>query len=265
MIWRGGQSSDPAATGAVNARQAEASAAAARGDYEAALAIWVKDAHAGVARAQAEIGRCFVSGLGVERDVALARQWLTLAAKAGDPLGQRLLADFYFNGEDGAPQRSIAEEWYARAARQGEPFAQDMLSWILTESDHREPDYAEAMQWARKAADQGIAASMTRIGLLYNNALGVERDVEAAARWWRMAALRDDPDGQAMLGAAYQLGAGIEQDQVAALAWLIRARLGRSQFADRFYPGVHAGCSAEQRREAEQRATLPLAFEEVVR
>ena len=157
MIWRGGQSSDPAATGAVNARQAEASAAAARGDYEAALAIWVKDAHAGVARAQAEIGRCFVSGL------------------------------------------------------------------------------------------------------------GVERDVEAAARWWRMAALRDDPDGQAMLGAAYQLGAGIEQDQVAALAWLIRARLGRSQFADRFYPGVHAGCSAEQRREAEQRATLPLAFEEVVR
>lgn len=242
----------------------EAEAAAARGDYAAALAIWNSQAHAGIARAQAEIGHCFVNALGVERNIGLAQQWLTLAAKAGDPLGQRLLADFYFNGEDGAPDRAIAEEWYARAARQGEPFAQDMLSWILTEGDHRAPDYKEAMHWARKAAEQGVAASMTRIGLLYNNALGVERDVEAAAKWWRMAAMLEDPDGQAMLGAAYHIGAGVEQNPVAALAWLIRARVGRSSFADRFYQGVRETCTPEQRREAEKRATLPLAFEEVV-
>jgi TPR repeat protein len=244
---------------------AEAAAAVAREDYAAALAIWNTQAHAGNARAKAEIGRCFVNAYGVERNVGLAREWLTQSAKAGDPLGQKLLADFYFNGEDGTPDRAIAEEWYARAARQGEPFAQDMLSWILTEGDHRAPDYNEAMQWARKAADQGVAASMTRIGLLYNNALGVERDVEAATRWWRMAAMLDDPDGQAMLGAAYHIGAGVERDPVAALAWLIRARVGRSSFADRFYIGVRETCSPEQCREAEKRATLPLAFAEVVR
>ena len=78
---------------------------------------------------------------GVERDTELALKWLTLAAKAGDVLGQRLLGDFYFNGEHGTPNRSIAEEWYARAAKQGDPHAQDMLSWILTDGDHRKPDY----------------------------------------------------------------------------------------------------------------------------
>lgn len=66
-----------------------------------ALAVWLHHAHRSNARAQAEISRCFVSGWGVTRDVDLALKWLLPAAKAGDPLGQSLLADFYFNGEDG--------------------------------------------------------------------------------------------------------------------------------------------------------------------
>jgi TPR repeat protein len=65
-----------------------------------------------------------------------------------------------------------------------------------------------------------------------------------------------------MLGAAHHLGAGVERDPVSALAWLTRARAARSKLADRFYIGVRDGCSAEQRREAERRADLPLGFEE---
>jgi hypothetical protein len=41
---------------------AEARTAAARRDFEEALGIWVVFTHAGIARAQAEIGRCFVNG-----------------------------------------------------------------------------------------------------------------------------------------------------------------------------------------------------------
>ena len=139
-----------------------------------------------------------------------------------------------------------------------------MLSWILTDGDHRKPDYKAAREWALKAAEQGVAASMTRLGLLYNSALGVERDTAAAAEWWSKAARLGDADGQAMLGAAHHLGAGVARDPVAALAWLIRARAARSQFADRFYCGVRDGCTAEQRRDAEHRAALPLEVAEAV-
>ena len=113
--------------------------AATTGDWDAALAVWLRHAQGGSARAQAEIGRCFVNGWGVARDVELGLKWLLGAAKAGDCLGQSLLGDFYFNGEDGPPQRAIAEEWYARAAKQGDAHAQDMLSWLLTDGDHRRP------------------------------------------------------------------------------------------------------------------------------
>jgi TPR repeat protein len=77
--------------------------AAARGDYSAALEIWTPLAHAGVARAQSNIGACFSEGLGVVRDAKLAERWLQLAAEAGDPVGQRNLATLYFRG-DGVDQ-----------------------------------------------------------------------------------------------------------------------------------------------------------------
>ena len=168
-----------AGTGRRAAWRRRLQAAAARRLRRRARPSGSEYAHAGVTRAQAEIGRCFVNAWGVERDTDLALKWLTPAAKAGDALGQRLLGDFHFNGEDGTPNRAIAEEWYARAAHQGDAHAQDMLSWILTDGDHRKPDYKQAMRWAQEAAAQGVAASMTRIGLLYNNALGVERDVNS--------------------------------------------------------------------------------------
>jgi hypothetical protein len=78
---------------------AEAAAAAARGEYEAALSIWIVYAHAGVARAQAEIGRCFLRGWGVSPSVDQALKWLTLAAEAGDPLGKCLLARICLDAE----------------------------------------------------------------------------------------------------------------------------------------------------------------------
>src|SRR5215510_15888388 len=65
----------------------EAAAAAARGDWNSALAIWVGLAHAGNARAQAQIGQCFIHGWGVDRDAHLALKWLTPSAKAGDAFG----------------------------------------------------------------------------------------------------------------------------------------------------------------------------------
>src|SRR5262249_24793742 len=103
MFWRSSKMEAPekARTPAAGTL-ADAKTAAARGDSKTALEIWSHLAHAGSARAQAEIGRCFVQAIGVERNPELAEKWLTLAARADDPLGQRLLGDFHFNGEKGA-------------------------------------------------------------------------------------------------------------------------------------------------------------------
>jgi TPR repeat protein len=221
----------------------EAYKAAELGDYPTALAIWGPLAHAGVARAQNNIGACFAEGLGVEMDKPLAAKWLALSASASDPVGQRNLASLYFKGE-GVEQDDVrAAELYRGAAQAGDGPSQDMLSWILLESDVIESDHAEALRWALAAAKQGIASSMTRVGMIYHNALG---------------ALAGDADGQAMLGAAYHLGSGVPTDRLTAFVWLLRARAGRSNLAARFFATVEAALSEEEIAEAEYRAAQPL-------
>src|SRR5215470_5464803 len=114
-------------------RMSSAYDAASRGDYRAALALWTPLAHAGVARAQSNIGACFSEGLGVERDTKLAERWLLLASEGGDTIGQRNLATLYFKGEGVEQDNERAATLYRAAAEQGDAQAQDMLSWMLIE------------------------------------------------------------------------------------------------------------------------------------
>ena len=226
----------------LGAAMAEAAAAAERGDYRTALAIWGPLAHSGVGRAQNNIGACFAEGLGVERDAALALRWLTLSAEGGDPVGQRNLAALHFKGEGVAQSDDEAMRLYRLAADQGDAPAQDMLSWMLLETG-LETDRPEAFHWASAAAEAGIAASMTRLGMIHHDALGVERDATLAAQWWQRGAAAGDADSKAMLGAATLLGQGVEKDAGRALALLTEAEHEGSLLAAPFIKAASTAAS----------------------
>ncbi|MBS7813011.1 tetratricopeptide repeat protein [Roseococcus pinisoli] len=237
----------------------EAMAAFRAGDYATALALWEPLARAGNARAQSNIGGCFVEGLGVPVDALLALKWLTLSAEAGYAPGQRNLATLYLRGGEGVePDPARAEKLYRAAAEQGDALAQDMFSWMLLEGEVMPADPEEARRWALLAAEAGIASSMTRLGMLYHHAMGVERDPTKAAAWWRRGAELGDADGQAMLGAALHMGTGVEPDAVEALAWLLRAQSGGSRLARPFLGAARAALDDAGLEEAERRAGMPL-------
>jgi len=230
---------DQAAEGDVATTMAQAAVAVERGDHAAALALWGPLAHAGIGRAQNNIGACFAEGLGVERDPALALRWLTLAAESGDPVGQRNLAALHFKGEGVEQSDAEAMRLYRLAAEQDDAPAQDMLSWMLLEGGDVS-DRAEALRWAQAAAEAGIATSMTRLGMMHHDALGVERDADAAARWWQRGMAAGDPDSEAMLGAATLLGQGVPPDADRALALLLAAEGKGSTLAAPFIKAARA-------------------------
>lgn len=231
-----------AAPADISAAMAEAAAAVQRGDHAAALAIWGPLAHAGVARAQNNVGACFAEGIGVERDPVLALRWLTLSAGSGDPVGQRNLATLHFKGEGIAQDNGEAMRLYRLAAEQGDAPAQDMLSWMLLETG-LEADRPEALRWAKAAAEAGVASSMTRLGMIHHDALGVERDAGLAAEWWRRGAEAGDADAMAMLGAATLLGQGVDKNPAGALALLLEAERNGSLLAAPFVKAARAAAT----------------------
>ena len=241
---------------------AEAAAAAARGDYDAALGIWV-DARATPAwRApRPRSAAASSNGWGVERDPDLASKWLMLAAEAGDPLGQRLLGDFLFQrrGRRARP-RHRRGAGIARAAKQGDADAQDMLS---LDAARRRPSQARLRRGAR-VGREGRGAGHRRVHDPARPALSQRAGRRARRRRRRRVVAqgrraRTMPTGRRCWAPPTTSAPACRAIPSIALRLADarpRRRAASSPTASTM-PCATA-CTPEQRREAERRAYLPL-------
>jgi len=91
-------------------------AAAARGDFAAAVVLYQQAADKGDSRAEFILGVMYANGQGVPQDLAAAANWYAKAADAGEAGAQYSLGVMYRDGQ-GVPQDADkAAYWFGRAA-----------------------------------------------------------------------------------------------------------------------------------------------------
>ena len=134
----------------------DANAAYHRGDYEAALGLWLPLAELGNAKAQFNLGRMYHNGEGVPQDYAEAVRWYRLAAAQCDAKAQTNLGVMYAKGE-GVPQ-----------------------------------DDAEVVKWFQRAAEEGYATAQYNLGVIYATGKGVLQDDVLGHLWLNVAAAQGD-------------------------------------------------------------------------
>jgi hypothetical protein len=78
--------------------------------------------------AQAEIGACYMSGAGVEKDQKKGVEWYTKAAEQGHADAQYLLGGCYREGRGVQQDHKKAAKWYKKAADQGHTDAKESIS-----------------------------------------------------------------------------------------------------------------------------------------
>ena len=93
-------------------------------DYnEEAVAYYRKAAAQGNADGEFGLGRMYLTGEGLTRDVEQARTWIARAAERGHALATAVMAQAYMRGELGIAQSErhteAAYKWIRRAAEQG--------------------------------------------------------------------------------------------------------------------------------------------------
>ena len=164
----------------------DASSAYERGDYEAAIRLFLPMAVAGDERAVFNLALAYAAS----QDNAEAAKWWKKAAEAGIAQAQAILAGMYLSGKDIAQDYALAESWY------------------------------------RKAAEQGIAQAQSVLSCMYYEGRGIPQDFDEAAKWGIMAAEQGDPGGQLLLSAMYEFGMGVKPDNVQAHMWANLAAKG---------------------------------------
>ena len=74
-----------------------------------------------------QLGKLYLTGEGIPKDVAKAVEYLTDAAEQDDPQAQYILGKLYLLGRDVDQDLEIAEQWFTAAADQGHEYAQFFL------------------------------------------------------------------------------------------------------------------------------------------
>ena len=182
-----------------------------------------KDAEAGDAEAQLNLGGMYAKGKGIPEDFAKALGWYQKSAEQGYVLAQTVLGYIYLNGEGVAKDAAKGMEWYQKAAAQGDANAQSTLGNMYSLGTGVPKDIVKAAEWWQKAAVQGDAAAQYNLGGMYYRGEGVPKEAAKAAEWWQKAAVQGDADAQFNLGLMYDKGEGVPRDAVKSVEWLVKA------------------------------------------
>ena len=202
--------------------QEEVTAAIARGDADAALALVLPRVEAGEADAQLAYGLMLLNGTGLPQDDAAAMDQFRAAAEQGLSAAMNEYGRGLTIGRGRPADLPAGLEWLSRAAASGDAsMAHDYA--VALEAYGGEGRLGEALDWYRRAAEQGFVPSVTSLGVLYLDGKGVEADPGRAFNLFSRAAEAGDGRAQNNLGLMYSRGTGIDRDYEAAAVWFERA------------------------------------------
>lgn len=166
------------------------------------------------------IGFIYSSGLGVEVNYELAKEWYEKGIEVGSRTAMHNLGSLYLNGLE---NYELAIEWYEKAAAAGQEVAMNQIGYMYEKGYGVETNYELAKEWYEKSAEAGYATAMLNLGLAYQHGHGVEVNYELAMEWYQKGADKGLAGAMYQVGAFYYYGRGVEVDYVKAKEWLEKA------------------------------------------
>ena len=192
-------------------------------DYIKAIPLLEEAANMGDADAQTQLGYCYASGDGVNKDEKKAAELWRKAAEQGNADAQCNLAWCYINGRGVEKNIAIAFDWYSKSANQGHSGAQVSLGWCYEMGEGVTKDLSKAIEWYTKAAYQGNVMAQYNLGNCYYDGIGITKDLNKAFEWWQKAAIQENVNAQSMLGWCYKNGEGVTKNLEKAFEWYSKA------------------------------------------
>ena len=181
---------------------------------------------------QYRLGWMLINGVGTEKNIPLAKEYLEKSTGVGNLFAGYQLARLILSEDSASPEDvKKALDYLRRAAEAENPYAAYFLGKLYQEGRHVPKDTPEAVRLFRLSAEQGSEFAAYRLGKLYLSGDGMLKDVEEALCWLRFAADKKNQYAEYALGILYLKGEDVPKDAVIALEYLKRAAGQGSQFA----------------------------------
>lgn len=158
---------------------------------------------------------CYQKGIGVEKNVKKANEYLEKAANEKHLPSQYTLALNYLNGK----QEAKAVEWFKKAARQRHVGATYYYGYLLYYGKGITANQEEGIKFLKIAANKDFTMANYQLGKIYSD----KKDEKTAFSYLKKAAEKGNNDAKWLLGNCYLNGKGVPQNYYFAAQWLAEA------------------------------------------
>lgn len=150
--------------------------------------VWLEDAEQpGTSVATSELADLTFVERNTSDYARACTDWLRQQGNSGDAQAQAALGWLYESGVGVDKDDALAVTWYARAAQSGDPIAQFNFALRCEHGRGVAINLAEAARWYLASAEQGIGPAMKNLSNMYRDGRGVDQNIQLAIRWLRGA------------------------------------------------------------------------------
>ena len=244
-------------------------------DPNTAVDLLIEAAGLGCGVAKYRLGKMFLRGEDVPKNIDYALRWLEESASEGNQYAEYLLGKSLLRGEDVDRDILRAEQLLRRSSDQGNRYASYTLGKTLLDGELLLQDIPEAIRLLTDCADKGFAAGQYQMGkLLYHGEVVPQdiaraidyleraaaqknsyaaylagkirlteaevKDVLRAIRDFEIAAENGNTYAEYQLGKIYLYGKEVERDYEKAIAYLSSAAEHGNQYAEQLLHSIQS-------------------------
>ena len=168
---------------------------------------------------------------GEHYDPKKAVEYLTKSAKQGYTVAKYMLGKLYLRGEDVPKQMLHALHWLESAVKDDNQYAEYLLGKVLLKGEDIERDIERAESLLRRSSEQDNKYAAYTLGKAYLDGDILAQNIGEAVRLLNLSASKNFAPAQFILGRLLYKGEVIPKDIKKAVEWLDRAAAQKNPYA----------------------------------
>ena len=197
-------------------------------DPRKAVEYLTKSAKQGYTVAKYMLGKLYLRGADVPKQMLHALHWLESAVQDDNQYAEYLLGKTFLNGEDMERDTERAESLLRRSAEQGNKYAAYTLGKAYLDGDILAQSIDEAVRLLNLSASKGFAPAQFILGRLLYKGEVTPKDIRQAVRWLDRAAGQKNPYAAYLAGKIYLTEDAVKDIQKAIRSFKIAAENGNN-------------------------------------
>lgn len=195
-------------------------------DPKKAVEYLTKSAKQGYTVAKYMLGKLYLRGEDVPKQMLHALHWLESAVQDDNQYAEYLLGKTFLKGDDVERDTERAESLLRRSAEQENKYAAYTLGKVYLDGDILAQSIDEAVRLLNLSASKGFAPAQFILGrLLYKGEI-IQKDIRQAVRWLDRAAVQKNPYAAYLAGKIYLTEDEVKDIQKAIRSFMVAAENG---------------------------------------